>query len=127
MSSWLSKILSESDGPRIRRWPLKLAGLLLIGALGSGLWDSILKPVFKRAGYWLLDVASLGLDSYRASIYRQIATGASPLAASALELTTLIYVFVWFVLLAALFFAVWELDRIVSDLKGKADELNDSL
>jgi hypothetical protein len=58
----------------------KAAGVILLGALGSGLWDSLLKPAFVRISYGLLTLSSLGIESIRTGIYERIATGSTALA-----------------------------------------------
>lgn len=52
----------------------KVAGVVFLGALGSGLWESMLKPAIVRISYGLLSLSSLGIKSIRAGIYESIAT-----------------------------------------------------
>ena len=52
-----------------------LAGTLLVGALGSGLWEAILKPGFVWVTTGMLDVATLGLASLRDGMYEEVARG----------------------------------------------------
>jgi hypothetical protein len=62
------------DKRQIGKWVWRSAGLIIFGALGSALWELLLRPVFRQAGYWVLDIASFGLQSFRNDVYRQIAT-----------------------------------------------------
>lgn len=52
-----------------------LAGTLLVGALGSGLWEAILKPSMLWFGTLMLDIATLGLSSLRDGMYLDVAKG----------------------------------------------------
>ena len=54
---------------------LWLAGTLLIGALGSGLWEAVVKPSMLWFGTLMLDVATLGLSSLRDGMYQDVAKG----------------------------------------------------
>ncbi len=62
---------------RILKGIATILGAIFVGALGSGVWQSILSPMLRFARNWILDLASLGVESYRDEIYRQIATGLS--------------------------------------------------
>jgi hypothetical protein len=55
------------------KWTLGILGAIIVGALGSGLWESLLGPAIHAVSRWVLDIASLGLASYRNGVYRQIA------------------------------------------------------
>ncbi len=59
------------------KWVLKAAGLIIIGALGSGFWESALKPALVRTSYGILSVSSLGIESVRTGIYERVATGST--------------------------------------------------
>jgi hypothetical protein len=54
---------------------LWLAGTLLLGALGSGLWEAAVKPSMLWFGTLMLDVATLGLSSLRDGMYLDVAKG----------------------------------------------------
>lgn len=43
-------------------------GVIVLGALGSGLWE-FLKPVLGWFGTWILTLSTLGMDSLRDTIY----------------------------------------------------------
>ena len=55
-------------------WILYILLTLILGALGSGFWETVFKPVFFRIGRLLLQVVTLGMSSARDNIYRDIAT-----------------------------------------------------
>lgn len=75
-----------------------LLGMLLLSALGSGCWESVLRPAFHSIARWVLDIASLGLAGYKNSVYRQIAEDNQ----SALSLVTLIWVTAMYALMIAI-------------------------
>ena len=52
-----------------------LFGTLLLGALGSGLWEAALKPSMLWFGTLMLDLATLGLASLRDGMYLDVAKG----------------------------------------------------
>lgn len=54
---------------------LWLAGTLLIGALGSGLWEALIKPGMLWFVTLMLDLGTLGLSSLRDEIYLDVAKG----------------------------------------------------
>jgi hypothetical protein len=53
---------------------LALLGMILVGALGSGLW-SLLQPPAGSAARFLLSAATLGLESIRDKVYSDAAMG----------------------------------------------------
>ena len=46
---------------------------IIIGAVGSGFWQHILGPALSWFGEFLLNVGTLGIQSFKNSIYQQIA------------------------------------------------------
>ena len=52
-----------------------VVGVILIGALGSGLWDLFLKQEFLYFGSFALNISTFGISSYRDSIYADISQG----------------------------------------------------
>jgi hypothetical protein len=58
---------------KVLKWILGVLGALVISALGSGVWQSLLGPAIHSSSRWVMDVASLGLASYKNGVYQQIA------------------------------------------------------
>ena len=54
-------------------WIFSVLSALVIGALGSGLWDVAFKPVFKKIGEFLFFVLTLGVSIAKDSIYKEAA------------------------------------------------------
>jgi len=60
---------------RIKKVPvIAMVGIILLGALGSGLWD-ITRPTITWIGLKLLTLFTLGLESIQNNTYRDIAKG----------------------------------------------------
>ncbi len=58
---------------QVLKGTLGVLGAIIIGALGSGVWQSLLGPALHVSTRWVLDIASLGLTSYKNRVYSQIA------------------------------------------------------
>jgi len=52
-----------------------VAGALIVGALGNALWEFLFKPFFVWMTNLLLGIATLGINSLRDDLYREIAKG----------------------------------------------------
>lgn len=63
------------------KWILGVLGMILVGAIGSGVWSGVLGPVLHSAGIGLLNLMALGFKSYKDSVYRQLAVDNAHLAA----------------------------------------------
>lgn len=73
------------------KWVARALGVIVLGALGSGFWETALKPALVHASYGLMSLSSLGIESVRTGIYEQIATGSTSRAG--VETMTLITTF----------------------------------
>lgn len=54
-----------------------LLGTVFIGAIGSGVWEYILKPILEQGSNFILDIATLGIGVYKDNIYTSVAKGFS--------------------------------------------------
>lgn len=63
--SWLSR----------HRWIPTVIGTIILGAVGSGVWDTLVKPSVPKIGEYALYILTFGIDSLRDGIYQQIAKG----------------------------------------------------
>jgi hypothetical protein len=63
------------DYYKLKQKLLILAGALLVGALGSGLWEVALKPSLMWVATLVLDIATLGMNSLRDGLYLDVAKG----------------------------------------------------
>ena len=48
---------------------------IVLGAIGSGVWESLLRPAVSFFSNFFLNIATLGISSYRDQLYQEIATG----------------------------------------------------
>lgn len=48
---------------------------MVLGILGSALWENMFRDLFNFAGKFLLTIATLGIESYKDNIYKNIAKG----------------------------------------------------
>ena len=48
---------------------------VVLGAVGSGVWEWLLKPALAGVGDVVLNIATLGVASFKDSLYKQIALG----------------------------------------------------
>jgi hypothetical protein len=77
----------------VLKWILRVLGVVVLGALGSGLWQYALDPALHFVTRWGLDLASLGFASYKNSVYQQIAAdNQSEVSTSVLGLVTVILI-----------------------------------
>ncbi len=60
---------------------LKIIGAIVVGVIGSALWDSVLKPALPWVGTLLLNIATLGLHAARDGLYAEMAEGITERAA----------------------------------------------
>lgn len=87
---------------------LKIVGgvfiTILLGAIGSGVWQYILGPIVSNSTKAILDIATLGVDSFKNDLYMEIARGLHEEASySVLVRIDTIYV------MAVFIFLVWVL------------------
>ncbi|MGB8479205.1 MAG: hypothetical protein WCE63_10225 [Acidobacteriaceae bacterium] len=104
---------------QLSRWKkliLWSIGSLILGALGSGLWELALKPGGQWIAKAILTVATLGSISLKDGVYRQAAKGLHEEAA----LDVLVYFSLWTVGIFAAIYAVGLL-KIKDDLKKLED------
>jgi hypothetical protein len=57
------------------KWTLGIAGSLVVGALGSGLWNGVFSPIFTATGHFGLSLITLGYSSTRDLVYERAAVG----------------------------------------------------
>ena len=92
------------SGKQVVRGILGLLVVVFLGALGSGLWLHALEPFVR----FILRLASLGFDTYKVDVYKEIARGLHEYASYALFGTvTAIWVGLQLGLLLALFTLMW--------------------
>jgi large-conductance mechanosensitive channel len=58
---------------QVRKWALWLIGAVAVKIVVSNLSDSLVMPALHSVSRWVLDLASLGLASYKNGVYKRIA------------------------------------------------------
>jgi hypothetical protein len=48
---------------------------IFLGAIGSGVWQYILEPIISSSSKVVLDIATLGIESFKNNLYQEIAKG----------------------------------------------------
>src|SRR3990172_1958525 len=77
----------------ILRTTLAIVGAIVVGALGSGVWQNILGPLLAFLRDWALSIATFGLEAYKDNLYRDVARGFRESAGiGMLELVTPLFV-----------------------------------
>ena len=56
-------------------WVISVIGTIFLGALGSGLWDAALKPVFQFLGKYIFSILTFGAKRASDNIYIEAARG----------------------------------------------------
>src|SRR3984893_5979771 len=101
------------------KWALGITGTILLGALGSGVWQSVLGPGIHASTRWALDLASLGLKSFKDSIYLQVAADdQARIAARTLFLVTFLQQFVIIATTLVTLFFYQESKKILKSLSS---------
>lgn len=109
------------DRKTILRATLGILGTVLIGAIGSGVWEHILQPALSWTRDSVLNVASLGIETFKDDTYREIAQGFREAASGQVYfLLVLLYVMV----LTAMLVIIWHLAK---ETRRKWQELLDRI
>src|SRR5687768_14019068 len=58
----------------VPRWLLWLIGTLIVGALGSGLWEGVFKPSGNRLARWTMNFRAARAKHFKDNTYKRIAT-----------------------------------------------------
>ena len=84
--------LSFPSKKNAAKWALGILGTIILGALGSGVWQWLLGPAIHAITRWTLDVASLGMRSYKDGVYQAVAIDSqSRMGAETLFIVTMTY------------------------------------
>jgi len=97
------------------QWLFAIVGTVILGAIGSGLWDSLFKPVLPWVAKTIFNIATLGLKQAQDGLYSEIAKGTYERAA--LDIFNLIMATIFFV-------AIVSVARGISTLRGAKNDAN---
>jgi hypothetical protein len=77
------------------KWTLSVLGIIFLGAISNGVWESLLRPATHSISRSVLDIASFGVRNYKNGIYQQIAAdNQSDVAFETLFRVTAVYGFI---------------------------------
>ncbi|MDN5068036.1 hypothetical protein [Aliarcobacter butzleri] len=100
----MEKLLTFMKNNKLTYITLCILGSILIGALGSGVWEYLLKPFFSHSINFILDVSTLGMDKFKNSIYEEVSQGFSEKnSISTYSFITMIYLGFLFTMILILF------------------------
>lgn len=57
------------------KFTLGTIGAIVIGAIGSGVWEYILQPALRNGSNAFLELATLGVESFKDDLYQEVAKG----------------------------------------------------
>lgn len=57
------------------KWLFGILGAVFLGAIGSGVWDLAIKPLFRFSGNFAINILTLGINKLQDNIYIEIAKG----------------------------------------------------
>jgi|GEM_PF-1520861 len=92
------------------KWFAGILGAIILGAIGSGVWESILKHLLTSTRDFFLNIVSLGIKSYKDATYSEIGKGFHE--ASSLDLQTLFIFLLILALLSLVIFMYFSTKRL---------------
>lgn len=100
---------------------LGVIGALILGGLGNGVWEYILKPVIAWSYTGVLNVATLGILKFKDDLYREIAKGFHE--ESSLALASAFYFVLGYFVAGGLFLLKKRAKGLVGDVERGGQEL----
>lgn len=98
-------------------------GALIIGGLGNGVWEYVFEPAFTWGLSGILNVATLGAQTFKDELYGEIAKGFHE--ESSLSLANSLYYWVGYGVAFWLFLLTRRTKRLVSTIATKNIEINE--
>ncbi|WP_428385426.1 hypothetical protein [Nevskia ramosa] len=96
---------------------------LIVGGLGNGVWEYVLEPTFTWSLTGVLNIATLGVQSFKDDLYREIAKGFHE--ESSLSLANTLYYWAGYGVVAGLFLFTRKTKDVVSSIAAVSKELDD--
>lgn len=123
----MEKLLTFMKNNKLAYITLGIFGSILIGALGSGVWEYLLKPFFSHSINFILDVSTLGMDKFKNSIYEEVSKGFSEKnSISTYSFITMIYLGFLFMMILILFRKIKNKKINLDEEDNAPKELNNS-
>lgn len=102
---------------------LGLVAALIVGGLGNGVWEYVLEPAFTWSVTGILNIATLGVQSFKDDLYREIAKGFHE--ESSLSLANALYYWVGYGVAFGLFLFTRRTKNLVSKISSHNKKLGD--
>lgn len=99
---------------------LGIIGTILLGALGSGVWEYLLKPLFESGTKIILDIATLGIEAFKNDVYVQIAKGFSE--SNSIKSYSSIMLFLLTVMIFSIMIMYYKLQRVEKTHNGNIEQ-----
>ncbi len=96
---------------------------LIVGGLGNGVWEYLLEPAFTWSLSGVLNIATLGVQSFKDDLYREIAKGFHE--ETSLSLATSLYYWVGYGVAFGLFLFTRKTKGLVSRIASTNKELDE--
>lgn len=106
---------------KIYKTLLTILATVVLGAVGSGVWQYVLDPVLKGGTNFMLELATLGVESYKNDIYIEVSKGYQELASHRMQ--SLFNVLIAMMCLVLSCSLVVSVKSIVKDHKGLLEEV----
>ncbi len=105
----------------IKKVVLGLAGALLMGGLGNGVWEYVLEPMLAWSLHGILNIATLGVQSFKDALYREIAKGFHEESSLVLAITFN------YLIAGAVIFTLLQMKQRAKKILGEIEETNNEL
>lgn len=101
---------------------LGVIGALIIGGLGNGVWEYVLEPAFTWSLTGILNIATLGAQTFKDELYREIAKGFHE--ESSLSLANSLYYWIGYGVAFWLFLLTRKTKNLVSSIAAANKDIN---
>lgn len=95
---------------------------LIVGGLGSGVWEYIFKPLLTWSADGILNIATLGVQSFKNDMYQEIAKGFHE--ASSLSLSNAVYFWVGYGFVFSLFVFTKKTKEVVTNISDTGKKID---
>lgn len=95
---------------------------LIIGGLGNGVWEYILEPIFAWSIAGILNIATLGVETFKDELYQEIAKGFHE--ESSLALANALYYWVGYGVAVGLFLFTRKTKKLMSRIENSREDID---
>jgi len=101
---------------------LGVIGALIVGGLGNGVWEYVLEPAFAWSLTGILNIATLGVQTFKDELYREIAKGFHE--ESSLSLANSLYYWVGYGVAYGLYLLTRKTKNLVSSIANTNKDID---